>query len=188
MELGQAHRHLPPEVWDKDAGLLPKKLGGRPAVFHRVSTGIWVDLVDDLQPTQEQWLHWLGGDVIIIPRKGKWDNRKVGIAAPPVETEKGWLLLYHGICDPGNIYRVGAALLNLEDPTKIIARTDYPILEPEMPWEKEGLTPNVVFPCGMVVLGKTLFVYYGGADRVTGVAAANLDDLVEAVLRGPMPR
>ena len=175
----------PPEVPDKDAGLLPKKLGGNFAVFHRVSTGIWVDLVDDLYTAEE---HWLGGDVIIIPRKDKWDNRKVGIAAPPVETEKGWLLLYHGIYDPGNIYRVGAALLDLEDPTKVIARTDCPLLEPEMPWEKDGLTPNAVFPCGMVVLGKTLFVYYGGADRVIGVAAANLDDLVEAVLRGSTPR
>ena len=168
-----------PEVWDKNACLFPRKIGGRYAVIHRLSVGVWLDFVDDLSAPGDQWL---GGKVLLTPRGDRWDNRKLGAAAPPIETERGWLLLYHGISEPGTIYRVGAAILDLEDPTKVIARTDRPLLEPVMPYEREGLTRNVVFPCGAVVVGDTLFVYYGGADRVVGVATASLTGLLEEIL------
>ncbi len=169
-----------PEVWDKNAALLPRRIKGKLVVFHRLSLGIWVDWLDSLEEAQE---HWLGGKVILTPRKGMWDNRKVGIAAPPIETEYGWLILYHGIEEPGTIYRVGAALLDLDDPTRVLARSRRPLLEPEMEWERHGLVPNVVFPCGIAVLGDDLYVYYGGADHVIGVAGVKLKALVEALLR-----
>lgn len=169
-----------PKIWDKNAALLPARIGGKLFVFHRLSLGIWVDWLDAMEEAQERWL---GGKVIITPRPGMWDNAKVGIAAPPVETEHGWLMLYHGIQEPGTIYRVGAALLDRDDPTRVLVRSRDPILEPEMEWERRGLVPNVVFPCGVALLGEDLYVYYGGADRVIGVAAVKLQDLLDELLR-----
>jgi predicted GH43/DUF377 family glycosyl hydrolase len=169
-----------PGVWDKNAALLPARIKGKFYVFHRLSVGIWVDWLDAIEEAQERWL---GGKVILTPRPGMWDNAKVGIAAPPIATEHGWLMLYHGVQDPGTVYRVGVALLAEDDPTRVLARSAEPILEPEMEWERQGLVPNVVFPCGAVLLGEDLHVYYGGADRVIGVAAVKMRDLLDWLLR-----
>jgi predicted GH43/DUF377 family glycosyl hydrolase len=118
-----------------------------------------------------------------IPRrKGWWDSKKVGAAAPPIKTKAGWILLYHGLSDD-NIYRVGAVLLDLKNPLKILGRTTDPILEPETSYEKEGLVPNVVFPCGVVALKGRLFVYYGCADRVVGVATLKINKLLKVLKR-----
>jgi predicted GH43/DUF377 family glycosyl hydrolase len=170
-----------PEIWDKDACLFPRKVDGRYVVIHRLSVGIWIDLVEDLGDLEQ---HWLGGKLLLAPRPDRWDNRKVGACGPPIETEAGWLFLYHGISEPGTIYSVGAALLDRHDPTRVIARTDSPILEPQEEYERAGLVNNVVFPCGTVVKGRTLFVYYGGADSVVGVAMADLEELVTSVRSG----
>lgn len=167
-----------PEIWDKDACLFPRKLDGKYAVVHRLSVGIWIDLVEDLRDLEQ---HWLGGKVLLAPRPDHWDNRKVGACGPPIETEEGWLFLYHGITEPENIYSVGAALLDRDDPTRVIARTDAPIFEPEESYENRGVVNNVVFPCGTVVKGQTLYLYYGAADRVVGVAVADLGELVRHV-------
>jgi predicted GH43/DUF377 family glycosyl hydrolase len=123
--------------------------------------------------------NWLGGRVLAQPRLDKWDNVKVGISAPPLETEFGWLLIYHGVSDPGSVYKVGAMLLDYNDPYKILARTDEPIIEPMMDYEKVGVVPNVVFPCGAVIKDDTLFVYYGGADKVIGVATIPVKSLLQ---------
>ena len=109
-----------------------------------------------------------------------WDGRKVGIASVPIKTGKGWLLLYHGVSDEG-VYRVGALLLDLHNPMIVLARTTDYIFAPETDYEKNGIIPNVVFPCGSTVIGKKLFIYYGGADRVVGVATANIDEIVDAL-------
>ena len=109
-----------------------------------------------------------------------WDGVKVGISGPPIETEKGWLLFYHGISDKGE-YRVGAALLDLEDPTIVLARTAAPVFEPVEKYEKEGIIPNVVFPCGNVLRNDTVYMYYGGADYVVGVATASLSELLDVL-------
>ena len=106
-----------------------------------------------------------------------WDSKKVGITGPPIKTEHGWLLIYHGVSQNSK-YRLGAILLDLENPEKIIARTNRPILEPLMDYEIEGQIRNVVFSCGVVLQGGTLFVYYGGGDTVLGVATTSLDALI----------
>ncbi len=170
-----------PEIWDKDACLFPRRVDGKYVVIHRLSVGIWIDLVEDLRDLEE---HWLGGKLLLAPRPGHWDNRKVGACGPPIETEAGWLFLYHGITEPGTVYSVGAALLDRHDPTRVIARTDAPIFEPQEDYERAGLVNNVVFPCGTVVRGQNLYVYYGGADRVIGVALADLGELVASVRAG----
>ena len=110
-----------------------------------------------------------------------WDSRKVGTATPPIKTRIGWVLLYHGVSEEDGCYRIGAVLLDLKDPTKIIARTDEPIFEPETAYEKVGQVSNVVFPCGAVVLGKKIFIYYGAADQVIGVATIEIERLLKNI-------
>lgn len=165
----------PPGQDDKDAALFPKKIKGQYAILHRLGQGICLDFSKDLDFGGEKWLD---GKHLMNPRDDTWDSVRIGIAAPPIETNIGWLLLYHGISHHVK-YRLGAALLDLHDPTKVLARTDAPILEPELPYEKFGQVPQVVFPCGAVVVDQTLYVYYGAADTVIGVAYAKLADILE---------
>jgi predicted GH43/DUF377 family glycosyl hydrolase len=110
-----------------------------------------------------------------------WDGLKVGIAGPPIKTDRGWLLLYHGVSENG-IYRVGAALLDSNDPTNILARLLQPILEPIQDYELYGQINNVVFPCGAVVRDDTIYIYYGGADSVIGLATCSLSRLLDMLL------
>ena len=119
----------------------------------------------------------------MTPRETSWDSRRIGIAGPPIETKKGWLLLYHGIAKRTGKYSIRVALLDKNDPRKILYRTHDPILEPKMRYEKEGIVPNVVFPCGAVVLKNDLFVYYGAADKVVGVATTRLEDLIAILIQ-----
>jgi len=171
----------PPGVDDKDAALFPKKIGDKYAVLHRVGRSIWLDMVDSLSFGEGKWLK---GNVIMSPRQEQPPAEKIGISAPPIETEWGWLLLYHVVTRRNDkvYYYVSAALLDIEQPWRVIARRKTPLLEPEMPYEKEGLVNNVVFPCGAVVIDGQLFVYYGGADRVIGVATVELSKLLEGLL------
>jgi predicted GH43/DUF377 family glycosyl hydrolase len=171
-----------PEVWDKDACLFPRKIDGRFAVLHRLSVAMWIDFAYDLGDLER---HWLGGSVLLAPRPDHWDNRKVGACGPPIETEDGWLLLYHGITEPGSVYSVGGALLDRDDPTVVLARTPEPIFTPQTDYESRGVVNNVVFPCGTALRGRDLYVYYGGADRVVGVAVGDLDRLVRHVASYP---
>ena len=165
----------PPEFDNKDACIFPEKVRGKYLIFHRFGNDIDITLAPSLNFDGKTWLEehiWLS------PRRGMWDSLKVGIAAPPIKTNEGWILLYHGVSEEDHYYRVGAVLLDLRDPTKIISRTNEPILAPEMPYEKTGQVPNVVFPCGVVLFGKKLFVYYGGGDSVVGVATVKLEKLL----------
>ena len=148
---------------NKDAALLPEKINGKYVLFHRRMPDIWIACSEDL-------VNWYDHKIIMSPRKGWWDSKKIGIAGTPLKMEDGWLLIYHGV-DENNVYRLGAALLDLKDPSKVIARQEEPILEPELPWEKEGLVPNVVFSCGAVDIDGVFYVYYGAADTCIGVAA-----------------
>ncbi|HVA97170.1 MAG TPA: hypothetical protein VND99_05945 [Candidatus Acidoferrales bacterium] len=168
-----------PNADDKDACII-KSNEGKYIVFHRLGHDIWVDVSDKMDYGGNKFL---GGKAIAQPRPDKWDNVKIGIAAPPIETEKGFLLLYHGVSEPGFKYKVGAMLLDKNDPTKILVRTDDPIFEPVEQYEVEGEVPNVVFPCGALVIGETLFVYYGGADKVIGVATVNLNGLLNQLTK-----
>ncbi len=152
------------EINNKDAALFPEKIGGKYVMLHRFPPDIWLAFSDDL-------IHWDGYVKIASPREGMWDDLKIGAGAPPIKTKYGWLLLYHGVQrSTTNIYRLGFILLDLEDPTKVIKRSEKPILEPEEKWEKFGGVPNVVFSDAMVEFGDEYLVYYGGADTVIGLA------------------
>lgn len=168
----------PPDLDDKNACIFPEKIGDKYFIIHRNGNNIDSAFVKTLNFDGKTWIeeyNW------IFPRAGMWDSKKVGIAAPPLKMKEGWILLYHGISEEDSKYRVGAILLDINDPTKILARSDEPILAPETKYEKEGLVSNVIFPCGAVLIGNRIFIYYGGADRVVGVATIEykklLDDL-----------
>jgi len=167
----------PPGVVDKNACILPEKINSKYVIFHRIFPNILIDFVDDLDFDGKT--RFLKGEFRIRPRLSYWDSRKIGAGAPPIKTKDGWLLIYHAIGerDPGR-YKIGAMLLDLKDPTRVLARSKEPILEPEVWYENEGWKSGVIYPCGAVVMGDRLLVYYGGADRVACVASARLDELL----------
>jgi predicted GH43/DUF377 family glycosyl hydrolase len=167
----------PPGIDDKDSAMFPEKIKGNYIIIHRVGKDIDLSFHKDLNFDGKTWLEeyrWLR------PRPGSWDSEKVGLAGPPIKTKEGWIVFYHGFSFD-KIYRIGAILADLKDPTKIISRTDYPLFEPEEIYEKQGEVPNVVFPCSNVLIGDTIFFYYGGGDKVVGVATVKLKDLLSAL-------
>lgn len=165
-----------PDEDDKDACLFPEKINGKYVIIHRAGDDIDLSFHSNLDFNGS---HWLEEYRWIAPRKGMWDSKKVGIAAPPIKTKEGWLVLYHGVSVEDGFYRVGAVLTDLHDLTKIISRTDEPIFEPETEYEKVGQIQNVVFPCGAVVIDGKIFMYYGGADSVVGVAVGEVEKLLK---------
>jgi len=179
----------PPEIDDRDGVLFPEKVGGRYAMLHRPSSwagpgygtdrpGIWLAFSDDL----ETWDYGEGDRHLLMTPQADWECAKIGGGAPPIRTPAGWLIIYHGV-DEKYVYRVGAALLDLDDVSAVIARTADFLLEPEMAWEKVGIIPNVVFPTAALwEPGRELLVYYGAADRVVGLATAEMDELLDHLL------
>ncbi len=175
---------MPPE--DKDAALFPRRMDGRWAMIHRPSplrggANMWISYSPDLR-------HWGDHTMFLEARDGAWwDAGKIGLGPPPLETPEGWLLLYHGVhaTAAGPIYRAGLALLDLEDPRKVVGRTDEWVFGPSAPYEIEGDVGHVVFPCGWVLdpADDVVSVYYGGGDSVVGAATARLGDLLACVRR-----
>ena len=171
----------PPNQPDKDAAIFPKMIKGKYAILHRLGVSIWLDYVSDLNFGDNKWLK---GSIIMSPKDELPDTEKMGISGPPIETKEGWLLLYHCVSRKTQpmTYYVAAALLDLKEPSKVLARRKVPILQPETPYELYGQVNNVVFPCGAVVIGEELFVYYGGADSVIGVATMKLAELMNSLI------
>jgi len=166
----------PAGVDDKDLVLLPEKVNGNFLLYHRINNMVCADLLPELFSGKRvsRCIEIMG------PRLGMWDGLKVGSAAPPIKVgNTNWLMIYHGV-SRHKTYRLGAALLDASG-TSILARTADPIFEPVESYEMEGVTPNVVFSCGAVVRGDTLYLYYGAADKVIGVATASLSHVVEAL-------
>ena len=177
----EPHLITPRDLDDKDACILPKKFDDGYLVMHRVSGEICGDYVKNLDFDKEKVQKCIR---ILGPRVNTWDSAKVGIASPPIETEHGWLLLYHGVSKSHNTYRVGAVLLDKDDPAIVLARGQEPIFSPQEQYEKSGIIPNVVFPCGVTEDDGVLYLYYGGADKVTGVATMKKKVILDALLNG----
>lgn len=167
---------------NKDGAFYPKRFNGRWALIHRPyargRAEIWLSFTPDLK-------HY-GDHTCIIPvREGWWDCTRVGMGPPPIETPEGWLLIYHGVrtTASGSLYRVGMALFDLDDPTKLIYRTNRWVLAPETPYELIGDVPGVCFPCGAICNENTreIMLYYGGADTTTCVAFSTIDDILDFI-------
>ena len=163
-----------PDHNDKDAALHPEIVNGKYILYHRIEPDIWVSFSDDL-------IHWKNARVIMSPRNGMWDSKKIGLGAPPIKTSYGWLMLYHGV-DEDMVYRLGFALFDLDDPTRLIRRTDKPILSPEEEFERFGQVPNVVFSDAMVSYKDEYLIYYGGADNCIALARISKKEVEESFL------
>jgi predicted GH43/DUF377 family glycosyl hydrolase len=171
---------MPPD--DKDAALFPVRFNGRWAMLHRpvpsaglTGAHIWLSWSPDLK-------HWGDHHILLRARRGGWwDANKIGLSPPPLLTDEGWLLLYHGVrmTASGAIYRLGLALLDRENPTKVIARGDEWVFQPDEDYERFGDVDKVVFPCGWVERNGEVRIYYGAADSRIALATARVSDLLE---------
>ena len=173
-------------LWEKDVVLFPKKINGQMAMLHRILPGIqfvtfseWKDLNLDYW---KKYLSELNKHIVLDPVSG-FESAYVGAGCVPIETEAGWLLIYHSveIKNKNKIYRASAALLDKKDPRKVLKRLPYPLFEPKERWEKEGIVDNVVFPTGAVVEDDILYIYYGAADLRIGLVTMSLSELLESL-------
>jgi predicted GH43/DUF377 family glycosyl hydrolase len=169
---------MPPE--DKDAALLPRRIGGRWALIHRPMTALgahmWISYSPDLR-------HWGSHKIILEARRGGWwDANKIGLCSPPIETAKGWLAIYHGVRQTasGSIYRLGLALFDLEKPDVCLQRGNSWVFGPEASYERNGDVNDVVFPCGQTIEadGDTINLYYGAADSCIALATGSISRLL----------
>lgn len=162
----------------KNGVLFPCKFCDRYALLKRPAGGaIWMSFSEDLQ-------YWGDERVVMTPRGGYWDASRIGAAAVPIQIEQGWLLIYYGAKDTsaGPLVRLGAAILDPEDPAKVVARSNIPILSPREKYERIGDVPNMVFSCGAVVKDGELHIYYGASDSCICLATASIDELVDFCL------
>ena len=171
-------------LWEKDAMLFPRKINGRYAIIHRVLPGIQICYFDDFSEfTQDFWRKYLRNlnDFLILDPKYDFESSYIGGGCVPIETEDGWLLIYHAVSgsEKMKVYSACAALLDLKNPQKVIGRLPYPIFSPEKDWEKEGIVSNVVFPTGAIIKNGILSIYYGAADKKIAVRSIKIEKLLE---------
>lgn len=172
----------PPGEVHKNWVLFPERIKGKYAILHSISPRILIDYVNDLDEFDgTKFLRSSSPNG--VGYEESWDNWPRGAGPAPLKTKYGWLLLYHAmdVNDP-NRYKLGAMLLDLNDPTKILYRARAPILEPDETYENEGYKTGVVYACGAVIVDERLFVYYGGADRVTCVAVAEVEPFLKSIM------
>jgi len=157
---------------NKDAALFPKKFDNQFVRLDRpTANSIWISYSSDLK-------YWGEAKAVMETRPGYWDMDKIGLGAPPIETNEGWLIIYHGV--KYKVYRLGCALLDLEDPSRLIGRSEIPILSPKTPYERTGDVPNVVFTCGAIhEENSEVKIYYGAADTCLCLCTASLDNLLK---------
>lgn len=177
---------MPPD--DKDAAVFPVRFDGRWALIHRpysaefhMGAHIWLSFSPDLK-------HWGDFRILLRARRGAWwDANKIGLSPPPLETPQGWLLLYHGVrtTAAGCIYRLGFALLDRKDPAKVIRRADEWVFGPKEIYERQGDVQQVVFPCGWVLDGDEIRLYYGGADTCIALATGSLSQVLDYLMGLP---
>lgn len=176
---------------DKNAALLPERIDGKWIMLHRPKSEYGGSRGAILLSRSADLVSWSAPEQVLSPREGAWwDSLRIGIGPPPLRTEHGWLLIYHGVKETiaGGIYRVGLALSDIDDPTSVSHRLPEWILGPSAAYEREGDVPNVVFPCGLVhdAGSDQIRLYYGAADTSICLATAQLEELLAALLAAPV--
>lgn len=164
---------------NKDCALFEEKINGKYYALHRPSSpelgGNYIWLAES--PDR---LHWGNHQCVAVTRKDSWDSARIGAGAAPIKTEHGWLEIYHG-ADYNNRYYLGVLLLDLNDPSKVLARSNKPIMEPVMPYEQTGFFGNVVFTNGHIVDGDTIRMYYGASDEVICGAEFSISKILSSL-------
>mgnify|MGYP000985826940 FL=1 len=177
---------MPPE--NKDAALFPVRFNGRWAMLHRpvsnimgAKANIWISFSPDMK-------YWGEHEVLLYAREGGWwDARKIGLCTPPLQTSDGWLIMYYGVRQTTSkrSYRLGLALLDLEDPTKVLHRSEGWVFGPREMYERTGDVNDVVFPCGWILMDDELRIYYGSADMSVAMASAKMSDIMQYIRECP---
>lgn len=184
----RAGRVTDASVDDRDVYFVPEKVNGKYWMIHRPMgwvgpsygtdyPAMWISSGTDMLNCKDSRL--------LAKAEYGWENKKIGGNTPPIRTPHGWLTLYHAVGEDKH-YRLGALLLDINDPSRVTHRTRGWILQPEMSYEIDGFYPGVCFPCGKVVIGDVLHVYYGGADRFVAVARCSLNELLDYMLSCPV--
>jgi beta-1,2-mannobiose phosphorylase / 1,2-beta-oligomannan phosphorylase len=178
-------------VWDKNVVFFPRRIAGKLCFLHRIKPDIQIAMVSELSElTKAYWedhlLH-LAEHIVLEPRH-QFEASYIGAGCPPIETPEGWILIYHGVHDTPNgyVYTACAALLDLENPVKEIARLPYALFQPEFEWELKGEVNNVCFPTGTAVFDDQLYIYYGAADERIACASVHLDELIAELLQNKL--
>lgn len=174
-------------LWDKNVVFFPRKIDGKFFFLHRIKPDIQVASIENLEELNaEYWQNYFihFAENIVITPKYLHEVSYVGGGCPPIETQLGWLVIYHGVYDTvrGYVYTACAALLDLKNPHKEVARLPYPLFEPQEDWELKGEVNNVCFPTGSVVVDDELYIYYGAADEQIAVASVSLSSLLKELM------
>jgi len=170
-------------VWDKNLMFFPKKINGKFALLHRIHPGIQIVYFSDFRElTRGFWQDYMMNleNHIVMDPKLSYESSHIGAGCPPIETKDGWLLIYHAAeaTPKGLVYHASAALLDINNPQKVIGRLEKPLISPTKKWEKEGVVKNIIFPTGATVFEDTLYIYYGAADTVIATASVNIKELL----------
>ena len=175
-------------IWDKNVIFFPRRINGKLLFLHRIKPDIQIVVsINELEELtnsfwQDYFIHL--ADYILLTPKYDFEVSYIGGGCPPVETEQGWLFIYHGVHDTvsGYVYSACAVLLDLHDPQKEIARLPYPLFKPEWDWEKRGEVNNVCFATGTALFGDTLYIYYGAADEQIATASVSISGLIKELM------
>jgi beta-1,2-mannobiose phosphorylase / 1,2-beta-oligomannan phosphorylase len=178
------------KLWQKDMSLFPKKINGKFVIINRILPGMQIVCFDDFSELNNKfWLKYLTElpKYKLLDPKYWYESRKIGGGCPPLETRDGWLVIYHGVEDSvdGNVYRASAALLDKDNPQKVIGRLPEPLFSPDEEWEKEGDARNVVFPTGAYIEGNELVIFYGAADKRIAAKTIDLESLLVELKNNP---
>ncbi|MBC8109999.1 MAG: pesticidal protein Cry7Aa [Verrucomicrobia bacterium] len=174
-------------LWDKNVIFFPRRINGKLYFLHRIKPDIQIVCINELAELKpEFWQHYfhhLAANIVLSP-KYEHEVSYIGGGCPPVETEHGWLVIYHGVYDTvgGYVYSACVALLDLEDPQKELARLPYALFKPELDYELKGEVNNVCFPTGTVLIQDTLYIYYGAADERIACASVSMSALLKELM------
>jgi len=175
-------------LWDKNLIFFPRKINDKFTFLHRIRPDIQIASVKNLKElTEEFWINYLlhFKDHILMTPEYEHEIGYIGGGCPPIETKEGWLLIYHGVHDTseGYVYNACVALLDLDNPNKVLAKLPYALFVPDLPWELTGYVNNVVFPTGTSLFDGRLYIYYGAADKRIAAVSLNLEELMVELLQ-----
>ena len=173
---------------DRDVVIFPERINGK---YYKISRPMYKCGEGYSNPNPAMWissssdlLEWKEEETLLSAGKEDWEDLKIGASCPPVKTDKGWLLIYHGVASKDKAYRVGAMLLDLNDPHKILAKTKDFLMEPEFDFETKGFYSGCVFPTGIVEVKDEYYIYYGAGDQCICLATVNKQELLNNLLGG----
>lgn len=176
-------------LWDKDVFIFPKKIKGKYVMIHRILPDIQLAYFKDFKDlkTKKFWRSYFKkmSKYVVLENRYWFESRNVGAGGPPIKIPEGWLLIYHGVeeLNKKRIYHAAAAILDKNNPQKVLYRLDEPLFSPEEKWEKRGYVNNVVFPTGISLFQDDLYIYYGAADNSIAVAKVSLKKLRKELIK-----